>query len=211
MQKGRGIYVVRSAIGLEANNDAFAQPPGTPAVGSVSVALNVSDPRGDYMDRRCTLALPRDPDPRHASQSNSLFQTADFMLYPSPAAPLSPGWATIRASVKKASDQSPLAGALIRVTRTSDSKLIASGLSDTRGEGLVAVPGIPVITFDSGSGPVIAKATDVSIQAVFDPNGGEFSDPDAVEANRSHLPSVTTSGSLTSGGVLVVSLAITVP
>jgi hypothetical protein len=206
-----GLYILRSAIGLEAHNDSFEQPPATPAIGSVSVALTVSDPQGEYMDRRCTLALPRDPNPGHASRANSLFLPVDFGLYPTPAAAISPGWATIRASVTKSGDNSPLSGALVLVTRTSDSVLLANGLSDSRGEALVAVAGIPVITFDSGSGPVIAKATDVSVQAVFDPGGGDVPDPDALEANRAHLPSGVANASLTSGGVLVVNLSIAVP
>jgi hypothetical protein len=211
LRNGTGLFIIRSAVGLEGHSDAFQQPPASPPIGSVAVTVTVADHSGQFLQRQCNVALPRDPDPSHAAQANSLFVPTEFRLFPAPAAPTLAAWATVRAHVTRKTTSTPLSGVLIRVTRTSDSQLLASGLSDSRGEALVAMAGIPVITFDSGAGPVIAKATEVSIQAIFDPNGGAFPDPDALEKNKGSLPSTTVSGSLSSGGVLVVDLSIAVP
>lgn len=176
---------------------------------SGGVVFTVSDPTGVYLARKFSLVLPRDLDPAHADQPTSIFQPLDVALFPSPTAFTSPGWAVIRASVKNAATDSGLSGALVLVTRTSDGKQLAAGMSDSRGESLVRVPGVPVTTFDSGS--VTATEIDVTLQAVFDPTLTDIPDPDDLAARKNTLPSVTTPAKLASGGLLVVKLAVTVP
>ena len=63
----------------------------------------------------------------------------------------------IRASVTAQATGQPLSGALLRVERTSDATYLAGGISDSRGEALVAIPGIPVTTWEEGSGPVLTN------------------------------------------------------
>lgn len=173
------------------------------------VVFTVSDPAGGYLARKFSLVLPRDPDPAHADQPTSIFQAVDVALLPSPTAFTSPGWAVIRASVKNTATDAGLSGALVLVTRTSDGKQLAAGMSDSRGESLVRVPGVPVTTFDSGS--VTATEIDVNLQAVFDPTLTDVPDPDDLAARKNTLPSVTAPTKLSSGGLLVVKLAVTVP
>ena len=181
----RGCYVLAGAPGLEAHADTFAAPPAAPPVGSVQVRFTVSDPGGRYLARRGSIDLPREPDPNQAS---SLFRLVDIMLFPAPTAATWPGWAVVRASVSGAGPGTVLAGALIRVVRTSDDVRLGSGMTDARGEALVAVEGIPSTTFGEGPGPVLATEVAVRLDVVHDPTtAGTAPDPDDLEARRGEL------------------------
>jgi hypothetical protein len=179
--------------------------PASPLVGTVT------DTSANYLPRQFTVQLPRDTNPAHADQAASIFQAVDVRLLPSPVASVFPGWAVLRARVKKAGSDTTLANALIRISRTSDLKLLAVGMSDSRGEALVPVPGVPVTTFDSGAGPVTATEIDVQIQTVFDPAITGLPDPDDLEARKGALPSSTASAKVASGRVLVTELTVTLP
>jgi hypothetical protein len=101
-----------------------------------------------------------------------------------------------------------LSGVLIRVLRTSDSVHLASGLSDPRGEALVAVPGIPVTTWDEGTEAVLTNEIGVILHAVHDPTGGQPPDPDDLEARHMTLLSSRTNVMLASGRELVLTLTV---
>lgn len=173
--------------------------------------LTVSDPEGRYVSRRFRMQFPRDANLANAGEPSSIYQPEQVRLFPSPIAATSPGWALLRATVKKAGSAQVLAGALIRIVRASDSKLLASGVSDARGEALVIVPGIPVTLFDGGTGPVVGTALDVNVQTVFDPAAQDAPDPDDIESHKDTLPSSTVSRKLSSGQTLVAELMVTVP
>jgi hypothetical protein len=206
---GSGLFVIWSAQGLEAHESGFENPPASPAVGSVQVVLTVSDTALRYLARRCTLRLPRDPDVDKIGLKNSLFQPVDVRLFLAPTAPVLSGWSLIRATVKKAGSDSVLAGALIRVLKTADQTLLASGLSDSRGEALVAVPGIPVTTFgEGGGGAVIGTEIDVAIQTIFDPASAGVPDPDDLEQRSDTLPHSTMSVKLASSRTLITNLTV---
>jgi hypothetical protein len=200
LRKNRsGLWVIWNASGLEAHTTVFDHPPAAPPVGSVAMALTVTDQTGRYLPRSATVALPRDPDPKNADQPASLFQAASVILYPSPAAPVSPGWAVIRAHVQDAATKGPLQSALLRVLRTSDSIVLARGMSDDRGEALVVVPGIPVTTFNTGNGAPLATEVDVTVEAIFD--------PEAVEG-KAGLPKASSPEKLAAGRELPLLLEI---
>lgn len=205
-RNGSGLFVLWSAPGLESTMDSFQQPPTVPGPGTVTLTLVIDDPTQRYLARRSTIQLPLDPDPQHAT--NSLFIPIDVPIFPGPAAPTTPGWAIVRASVTEATTSNGLAGALLRVVRTSDSVRLGLGLTDARGEGLIAVPGIPVTTWDSGSGPVLASEVDATVQAVVDPNATGIPDPDDLEARHTSLRSTTSAVKLASGRELVVPLSV---
>jgi hypothetical protein len=208
-RNGSGLWVILTAAGLEAHTIAFDAPPAAPPVASVPMTLTVADQSGRYLPRAATLMLPRDPTPANADQPASLFQAVNVILYPSPTAPVSPGWAVIRAHVQNKATQAPLQGALLRVLRTPDSQVLARGVSDDRGEALIAVPGIPVTTFSSGAGgPALATEIDVSVEASFDKDAGPVIDPDAVEA-KAGLPKVTSPQKLAAGRQLPITMEIT--
>lgn len=218
--EGKGVHLVRNrssyyvifhALRLKAHTRAFRQPPRTPALGSVEIELKVIDPGRRYLSRRCTLRLPRDPDPSHMDRENSLFRPVEVRLFPSPTAGTAPGWAVIRATVTAEGRRKTLAGALIRVLRASESRQLASGLSDERGEALVAVPGIPITTWEEGPGPVLTTRVEAILEVVFDPKAEEIPDPDDLEARRSLLPHSRSREILTSGRVLVKALSVPLP
>ena len=174
-----------------------------------TVTFTVSDPAAYYLPRKFNVQLPRDEDPGHGDQASSIFQPVDVRLLLSPTAATSPGWAIIRARVKKAGTDITLSGALIRVMRASDLVLLASGMSDGRGEAMIAVTGVPVTTFDGGPGPVVATEIAVKVQTVFDPLLTGFPDPDDLEARKGTLPASTADAKLASGRILITELAVT--
>jgi hypothetical protein len=207
-----GLFVIWSAQGLEAHETAFDSPPATPPIGSVQVLLTVSDTASRYLARRCTLRLPRSPDVDKIGLNSSLFQPIDVRLFPAPTAPVLSGWALIRATVKKAGSDSVLAGALIRIVKTADQTLLASGLSDSRGEALVVVPGIPATTFgDGGGGAVIGTEIEVAMRTIFDPAATGVPDPDDLEQRSDTLPHSTMSIKLASSRTLITNLTVPLP
>ncbi len=207
----RGLYVLVGAAGLESHQDVLLEPPADPALGSVTLVVNVVDPSGIYVSRKQSIKLPRDPNPVHAGDSPSLFQPIESRLYPSPKAPISSAWAVIRATVSREGSEQKLGGALIRVLRTSDGEVLARGLSDTRGEALVAVPGIPVTTWETSPGPVMGTEVDVQVEVVVDPAAGDVPDPDALEDNRASLPKGQVAVKLASGRTVVRGLTVAFP
>lgn len=203
-------YVIFDAPGLEEHTDSFESPPNTPPLSSVVVTLEVADPGGRYLTRRSIIRLPRDPDPTRTGAPDSLFKAIEVTLFPSPSAGTRPGWAVVRGTVVEVGTGRPLGGALLRVERVSDASLLARGMSDARGEALVAVPGIPVITF--GEGDAVTETTvDVALSAVFDPAAGAVADPDDLEARRDVLPTHSFNGRLSSGRVLAANFAVALP
>ena len=205
----RGWWVMTDAPGLDAHTAAFAQPPAQPAPGSVPVRLTVEDPSGRYLARSATLALPRDPDPAHAADDASLFRPVEVRLFPAPAAAgLSAGWAVVRATVTGAGG-ARLGGALLRVTRKTGGEVLGRGVSDARGEALLAVAGIPVTTWTEGSGGVLSTAVETKVQVLWDAAAGPLSDPDDLERRRETTPALlvkTVPVTLTSGKELALTL-----
>lgn len=153
----RGLYVITHADGLEAHTEAFLEPPGTPPLEDNAYTLTIEDPQRRYLPRIAVLRLPRDPDPDNAGNADSLFTPQDIAMYPASTAALSPNWSTVRVSVTEGPDPQtapPQRGALIRIIDAADDSVLASGLSDERGEALVIVPGVPVTRFaDEDDGP----------------------------------------------------------
>lgn len=208
-----GHYVIAGAVGLEEHALAFDKPPAVPALGSLTFEIRVADPTREYLPRRQTIGLPRDPDPKNASSSNSLFHAIDVRLFPAARALTGVGWAVIRASVVKKGTDEPLSGALLRVTKKNgapadETKPLGIGLTDNRGEALVTVPGIPVTTFGEGDGDVTTNEIDVTIKAFFDPNAGTLPDPDDLEARRENLKSKAIDTKLGSGRVVAMKFEI---
>jgi hypothetical protein len=194
-----GWWIAASAPGLEAHASAFLAPPKQPAVGSVRVELVVEDPSGKYLARRAAMELPRDPDPKKAEQPGSLFLPQDVVLFRAPAAAVSAGWATVRASVAKGGK--PLPGALLRLVRKgAGGKELGRGMTDERGEALVAAAGIPATTFDEGEGGVLATEVGAKLEVRWKA-GAVPPDPDAFASSAS-LASAEVK--LASGRTLVV-------
>lgn len=149
----RGWYVVTQASGLEGHSSSFLAPPETPGLETIATTIDVSDPQKRYLPRRAILRLPRDPDPEHKDSAGSLFRPQDVLMYPASTAALSPNWSTVRATVTQGPDPQtapPVQGGLIRIIDAAAGTVLASGISDQRGEALIIVPGVPVTKFAAG-------------------------------------------------------------
>lgn len=204
-----GSFAIFQAPGLESHVDAFPVPPAAPPLFSITLGATVRDGGRRYLQRRFTVALPRDPDSAHADQAGSLFRAQDVQLFPAPAAPVAHGWAAVRASVRDTSSERPLAATLFRVTQVADGALMASGLSDERGEALIRVPGIPVATAQDGAGPVMTTEVEVRVAAFHAPGpSGAIPDPDQLERDQAGLPTAAASVRLASGRTVALTLHI---
>jgi len=132
-------------------------------------------------------------------------------MFRSPAAGFSLAWAVVRVSVSAADTGRGLGGVLVRVLRGAAPAVMASGMSDRRGEALVAVPGVPVTTFGSGAN-VLATEVSVTLQAIVDPDGREPPDPDDLET-RLGAPGIRSASvadvALASGRTVVQAIAVT--
>ncbi len=195
------LHVIAAADGLEAHTQSFSAPPDQPAVCSKYFDLTITDPLQKYLPRIKRIELPLNPDPAAA---DNLFEPIRISLFPASCAPLNPNWSIIRTSVFQFGgddEGQPLGGALLRVVRSEDGKLVACGLTDQRGEALIVVPGIPFSNFVTdenqpgnddepdhddwmASGAVVEKETSARLEVLA---SGGFSwpvDPDVLEKNR---------------------------
>ncbi|RMH31333.1 MAG: hypothetical protein D6690_16775 [Nitrospirae bacterium] len=211
LRNRRSLYVLSAVHTLESHGNAFPAPPASPPIGSVSVELAVRDPQEMYLPRRCRLHLPRNPDPAAAGQPGSFFHAIDIPLYPAPTAKTSHNWVSLYASVMQAGTGNPLVGALLRVIRRHDSQILARGLTDTRGEALVAVSGIPVTTWDEGTATVLTSEVPVTVEAIVDPHAGPVADPDDIETRRDTLPLNAIDVTVAARRRLAIQIPVTVP
>jgi hypothetical protein len=221
-----GLYVVRSWTGLSAHEEAFEQPPAAPPIGSELLDVEVRDPGERYLPRRVRLALPRDPSPARAAEADSLFRAADVPMYPAASAPLGANWVELRVTVRETASGDALGGALLRVV--SGARVLARGLTDWRGEGLVPVAGVPVTTWSTEPGAVVVTEIAGSLECYFDAATGTrtsaagvraaagpatppLPDPEALEAGRAALPQSVTPLVLAAGRSVAVAISLGVP
>lgn len=221
-----GLWVLSDLPALAEYEAAFDAAPLLPAVGSIHLTALVSDPSGRYLPRRVTLALPRDATPANAGLADSLFRPIDIVLWPSPAAPTGANWAVLRISVADTVSGDALGGVLLRITRVG--AILAQGLSDWRGEALVAVPGVPVTTWSDEPGAVVALEINATLDAVFDPAVGTRTaitrvragiapatlpsvDPDDLQARRATLPGASVPVTLAAARSAALNLSLALP
>lgn len=201
VRNASGLVVIRDWSELPAHAAAFDAPPDAPAPRPV-LRLAVRDPLGQYLPRIASIVLPRDPAPALAVQAESLFQPLRVPMYPSASAATGSNWSLLRVSLQESARGDALGGALLRVRRNGE--VLARGFTDARGEGLVAVVGVPVTTFSDDETAVVVSQIDVVLEAVFDPATGlrtprgvasvavPWVDPVELEARADSLPRVST-------------------
>lgn len=162
-----GLHVIRDWAALAAHAEAFDQPPAMPAIGSRSLRLSVADPSGTYLPRTVRVPLPRNPESGPLLPPDSLFKAQVVPLYPAPGAAIGANWSLLRISLTAEANGDALGGALLRVRRNG--LVLARGLSDARGEALIAVVGVPVTTFSDDENAVVVSAIEVNLDVAFDP------------------------------------------
>jgi len=217
----RGYYVVTDAAGLAAHVEAFEQPPAGPALESITYSFEVNDPQKRFLPRLAALKLPRDPDPANIANANSLFRPQDVAMYPAATAPLSHNWSTIRASVSQNGVE--VRGALLQVINAADDTVLASGISDERGEALVIVAGVPVTKFaDDGDGPghggggghdaeppVVVNTLPVRLELSLDAANPWPVNPDVLEQNHAENRRMSRDLTLSTGKMERVTINLT--
>lgn len=233
----RGIYVITRANGLEAYTASFEAPPAQPAPGSVQVSFAITDPQARYLPRIASVLLPRDPDRSSIDDPESLFRPAEIAMYPAASAIVSNRWSSLRVSVFLPGGE-PVAGALVRLFDAEDDRLLASGVSDPRGEALVIVPGVPVTLFadgvdstgaeddrrggrgrgrgggqgggnDNAPPPVVVNSLPVRLELSMEAGAPWPVDPDRLETNHAANRLFTTDLSLSTGRMERVVIELT--
>jgi hypothetical protein len=147
------IHVLYHADELTHHLDKFEKPPADPANNSLDFSLTIRDPLAKYLPRIARIKLPRNPE---SKTPGNLFTPVDIPLSHAAVAVTQPNWSIVRVSVFDDADRQarkPVSGALIRLTRVDDnsSTPFHSGISDQRGEALIALAGIPITSYSQTS------------------------------------------------------------
>lgn len=188
-----GIFVVFDGPQLEPLTTQFIPtlpwPPATP------FEVTIADPALQYLPRRASVTAPA---VAPAVQS--------INVYRGPAAPTSPNWTVVRASVVRAGTTQGLPWTVLQLVNASDHSTLATSVADVNGEALLAVAGLKL----RGTQTVA-----VTIQAWFDPTNSTqpaswTPNPDDILTNLSNpnLKSATQSAQLAVGQELAASIPI---
>ena len=174
-----GLTVITHADGLEnyASKFNLSDLPDDEVVTTESLTREgqVEDPTGTYLPTKFSLQLPRDPSDTLPRPANSLFIPVDVKLLPSPVARLAPGCAQVRVLIED-DEGDPIANALARVVATSDDALLGCGLADSRGEALVAVPGLKHFAPGETEDEVVTVETEARLEIILPPDGATVVD-----------------------------------
>ena len=179
-----GLTVLQQWAPLAAHAEAFLAPPSAPAVGTLRLDFTVADPAGDYLPRAFAMALPRDPDPARRGAADSLFTPQRVELMRSTRAPLGANWSRLDVRVADAASGDGLGGALVEVRAADGGALLARGITDWRGEAVLPVAGVPITTWSSDPGAVVATEIAVRLRAFFLPAVGVRTTSAAADAGR---------------------------
>jgi hypothetical protein len=201
-----GVHAIFDAPGFSHLTNQFnPEAPGWPAPQSFEVV--VRDASRQYLARRAAVQAPQSLD--------TVFNPQHVLLYPSPSAPVAPNWALVRASVI-GNDGNGLPWAVIQVIK-GDNSVAATGMTDARGEALLAVMGLGVQVSTAASGSVTEITIPVTVQAWFDPNVLQqpatwLPNPDDIlgDLSNTSLKTATASGALGAGQVLLTTITISV-
>jgi hypothetical protein len=144
----RGLWVVLAldaapgdadgAAAIDAYENAFSPVPAPPPR---SLTGRVADPQGRFLARRFALTLPRQP-------AATPFAVVEVVLDPAPAQPLLSTWAALRLSITRAGLPAPQAAIRVRSPLSDLANpddpvtVLGRGMTDGRGEALVAVVGV---------------------------------------------------------------------
>jgi hypothetical protein len=180
-----GSYVVFNAPGMRDFTTKFDVAPPGPAATPFEVIIEPAST--GYLPRRAQVAMPRTV---KLDGPNSVMVPQDIPVYMAPSATLLPNWAVVRVAVKKAGTitDERLPWTVLRITRDSDAALLATGMSDKRGEAVLAVAGLGQSANQNGGGAVVATTVDATVTGLFDPSNLQqpkdwLPDPDTVLHN----------------------------
>ncbi len=186
----RGDYAIIRAehSDLLKHIESFRDIPAQPAAAAVSFSAEVKDPAREYMPRTFTVKLPRDPDPAHAANEDSLFRPVEIELLSSPARGIGANWCAVRASVENEATHAPVANAGVRVQWGDPAKELL-GMSDEQGEALIAIAGLPFHTTSKDPDThkdLILMEVDATLEAFGHKQGGVVT-PELITENDAAL------------------------
>lgn len=202
-----GIYAILNAPGFSDRTSQFI-PTDWPTT-SPSFEVSVQDPSLYYLPRRAQVkALQPLP------SKGSPLDPQKVKLFPSSSAALEPNWAAVRVSVTNTAGVG-LRWALVELIK-SDGSVAAVGMTDTRGEALLAVAGLGLQVSKDPSGSVTETTVPVTVQAWFDPGvlaqpPGWVPDPDVILGSISGTTLKTEKTTSTLGPSMMFPAAITIP
>lgn len=229
----RAMRTVRNAHGLHAVVDAdglseyaatfdLADLEVVPAPLSHPFDIEIADPAGHYLSRRARVHLPRDPDPAHRDQPDSVFQPLPLRLFRAPAAPVLPGWSILRATVYGVdaplgdgepvpADAPRLPWTLITITEPpalpgDPARVLSLAMTDGRGEALIGIPGLPRFTWgedgEDGEDTVLKPSCPIDVALAWDARSlaaDWIPDPDTPEEDIPDLKTATASLEVVAG------------
>ncbi len=201
-----GVYkAIFNGPGFNALTNEFIQVTATPAAQNFEIT--VSDPSLNYLPRRAMIQAPQN--------LTAAFTPLQVRLYPSSAAVVEPNWAVVRASVTSSAG-APLPWTVIQVVM-SDNSVAATGVTDARGEALLAVIGLGIQVTSTATDPVTEATTAITVKAWFDPSvltqqSGWVSNPDDILGNLTNvsLKTGTQTGALGARQTLFAPITISV-
>lgn len=168
LNKRPGELVVVAAPGFAAYAAAFDL---LPAVAAATIRLDIAPSDPALGARSITLALPRDPDPAHRGQPDSLFQPVEITLLPTPLARARALTAALSVTVRRSTDNARVEGALVRL-RPEGGRPEAHTMTDAAGDALLLVPGVPLA--NPGAGAIVRPDLEAELDAVVDPALARF-------------------------------------
>jgi hypothetical protein len=199
-----GVYAIFDAPGSSRLTTQF-NPPAAGWPAGQSFEVTVRDPNLRYLARRANVQAPQG--------LTAVLTPQQVNLYAGPSAVLAPNWAVIRVSVTGSAGKG-LPWAALHVIR-SDNSVAAAGVTDARGEAVLAVTGLGVQVSADASGAVTETTIPVTVQAWFDPSvlvqpPGWIPNPDDMLGNLSNasLKSGTQTGALGAGHILYAAITI---
>lgn len=155
-----GVYAIFDAPGFSGLNTEFIPGPDWPTAPGPSFEISVQAPNQRYLPRRAKISAPR--------TLASLGTAQQVTLYPDPSSYVAPNWAVIRATVA-GNNGVGLPWAVLQAIR-SDKSVAATGMTDARGEALLALTGIGVQVSTNSTGAVTETTIPLTVQAWFDPS-----------------------------------------
>jgi hypothetical protein len=195
IRKGGGRVAVMTAPGLDAHAAEFDIPPRpTPAPQSVTVKVDVWPADRGLAPRRFSLTVPR----AHGLQTGAS-QPVQVELLPTPAATPGALVAALAVTVRRASDQHRIEGAVVRF-RPEGGRAPSRAVTNAAGEALLLVPCAPssMVVEIAGKLDAFVDPSLVRLAAAVEPDDGlpvsqldHPIDPDEIQARIAPSPAAT--------------------
>lgn len=160
------MWVVFDAPGMHGLTTQFDVTSPWPAASGFEVSIRTLGK--EYLPRRASVNVPRKLAP--IADPDSVMRPQDIVLYPAPTASTLPNWALVRAWAGKNNTSEGLPWAVVRVTRNSDSALLATGITNQNGDALLSIPGLGISASQNGGAAVSEPTIDTTVTAFWDPD-----------------------------------------